>query len=550
MTAAGRAPSSDVAVALLAAFVRAGVRDAVVCPGSRSQALALAAAELERRGLLRLRVRIDERGAGFLALGLALETGRPTLVVTTSGTAVANLHPAVLEAHHSGVPLIALTADRPEELHGIAANQTTEQRGMFGAAARLVEVAAVSDAAGLDAEAVVAETLAGRGPAQLNVAFRAPLSGALRLPEGLSAAPEGLAGPALAGPEVLPLRADESTVVIAGQAAGETAERVARELGAPLLAEVGSGARFGPQLVSDYRRLLGAPGFGDRVRRAIVFGHPTLSREVPALAARADVETVVVRSAGPEVWDPGRRALPVDAVRVEGEPADRRWAGRWVAASRAALASDDSAAVGVAISEAPADQAAFGRAVLAGLRAPVDRRHLVETLWRVTWPHDRLVLGASRLIRELDAVAPGKRIRVHANRGLAGIDGTVATGLGVALASQDGPHPHGVTRVLLGDLALLHDAGSLLFGEGERPPRIQLVVGNDHGGTIFSGLEVARTAEAEAFRRVMLTPQRVDLAALAAAYGWEHRLADTRQRLEEALVATAVPTLVEVPLAL
>src|SRR6187549_2693844 len=128
------APSSDFAAALLAGFVACGVRDVVLSPGSRSQALALAAAALEKQGSIRLRVRIDERVAGFVALGLAVETRAPVLVITTSGTAVANLHPAVLEAHHSGVPLIVLSSDRPEELRGIGSNQTTDQPGLFGSA--------------------------------------------------------------------------------------------------------------------------------------------------------------------------------------------------------------------------------------------------------------------------------------------------------------------------------------------------------------------------------------------------------------------------------
>ncbi|WP_255453299.1 thiamine pyrophosphate-binding protein, partial [Cryobacterium tagatosivorans] len=135
--AQGGSPATAFSVALLDEFVRLGVRDVVLCPGSRSQALALACAELERIGRIRLHVRLDERGAGFLALGMAVETGVPALVVTTSGTAVANLHPAVLEAHHSGVPMILLTADRPDELRGIGSNQTTVQPGIFGGAVRL-----------------------------------------------------------------------------------------------------------------------------------------------------------------------------------------------------------------------------------------------------------------------------------------------------------------------------------------------------------------------------------------------------------------------------
>ena len=154
------------------------------------------------------------------------------------------------------------------------------------------------------------------------------------------------------------------------------------------------------------------------------------------------------------------------------------------------------------------ERARFARSQLGQLRAPVTRRALAEAVWSATWPHDRLVLGASRLIRELDKVAPGKKIRVHANRGLAGIDGTIATASGIALASQRDDAAPGITRVLLGDLSFLHDVGSLLGGVGEPWPRIQVIVGNDDGGTIFDGLEVARTADAALVDRVLLTPQR------------------------------------------
>ncbi|RIJ53881.1 2-succinyl-5-enolpyruvyl-6-hydroxy-3-cyclohexene-1-carboxylate synthase, partial [Clavibacter phaseoli] len=199
----------------------------------------------------------------------------------------------------------------------------------------------------------------------------------------------------------------------------------------------------------------------------------------------------------------------------------------------------------------PAERREFARAELAAVRADVTRRHLVRALWQATWPHDRLVLGASRLIREADRALPGKRVRVHANRGLAGIDGTISTGLGIALASQAGPvsAAAGITRVLVGDLTLLHDVGSLLLGTGERVPRIQVIVGNDGGGTIFDGLEVASTAAPAAIDRVMFTPQRVDLASLAKAYGWAYLRAATHGQLEAALTtASEAPLLIEVPL--
>ena len=559
-------PATAFAVALLDEFVELGVRDIVLSPGSRSQALALAAAELERAGLVRLRVRIDERVAGFLALGLAVESKSPVLIITTSGTAVANLHPAVLEAHHSAVPLIVISADRPDELRGIASNQTTHQPGMFGVAVRREwdipaptggdEQAAVE----LARDVIAAAT----GPLHVNLAFREPLSGALPArvaPDApaLDMPPAELA-PLDETPAVidgaLELTPAPGTVVVAGSRAGAIAEATARALGAPLLAEVASGAHFGPNLVVDYRTLISAANFGDRVERVIVFGHPTLSREVPALIQRDGVTSIVVRSGSPEDYNPGHAVTQfADAVVVtaapDASPAARSWLGRWVTTSRAALEQQDAPAIDIAISSEPADQAAFNRAVLAGLKAPVTRRVLAEAVWRMTWPHDRLVLGASRLIREVDRYAPGKKITVHANRGLAGIDGTIATGIGIALASQseEGPTAGGITRVLLGDLALLHDAGALLFGAGEPRPRLQVIVGNDGGGTIFDALEVSASADPERFDRVLFTGHDVSIEQLAAAYGWNYTLVSRRGDLDSALTPNDGVTIIEVPLA-
>jgi 2-succinyl-5-enolpyruvyl-6-hydroxy-3-cyclohexene-1-carboxylate synthase len=544
------APASVYATALLAGLVRRGVTDVVVCPGSRSQALALAAARFEQAGLLNLHVRIDERSAGFLALGLAIESGVPAVIVTTSGTAVGNLHPAVLEAAHSGVPLLVVSADRPEELRGVGANQTTRQAGIFrGVAPHSWDVPAPVGDPGEEqaADALAAEVLDGiRGPRHVNLAFREPLSSAVRLPD---VEPGEWTPPPVALGETAELAPAPGTIVVAGSGAGEVAEQVARELGAPLLAEVASGARFGPNLVAAYRELLGAAGFGDRVERVVVFGHPTLSREVPAIIERRGVETIVVRTPGLDDYNPGRRVTRfVDRVVVDTsrEP-DPSWPRRWAHASRSLLEIDEGSVASIGLDYT--ERARFAREQLQRMRAPVTRRELVEAVWAASWPHDRLVLGASRLIRELDRVAPGKRIPVHANRGLAGIDGTIATATGIALAAQRDETRPGVTRVLLGDLALLHDVGSLLGGDGEAWPRLQLIVGNDHGGTIFDGLEVARSADPALADRVLLTPQHVDLAALASAYGWEHRLVTERGQLDGALTPTAGRALIEVALA-
>lgn len=645
------APASAYATALLAELVRLGVRDAVVCPGSRSQALALAAAEAERAGALRLHVRVDERSAGFFALGVARETGLPAPVIVTSGTAVANLLPAALEAHEGRVPMLLLTADRPQELRGIRSNQTTRQAGILGAFARRsadVDVDAAMAERPVDGAAAAAgvpsvlarngmSAALGRvggpppGPVQLNLAFREPLSGlgsdvridwgagpmtavelfataARRRDEADGVAmrgrPDGRAARGSQAPqrpepepdgrgwrmrfdwsedEVYLHDDDALTVVIAGEGAGAEAEAFAHQAGLPLLAEVVSGSRFGREAVTAYATLIDDPEVGGLTERAIVFGHPTLTRQVPALLGRDDVEVVVVdphsgsETGEVDAYDPGGRARIVRAARIaEGyDPARlRRWLGAWIKPDRA-LREERSTVHAPDLDAARAtgykERNAYARAEVAALREPVTREMLVESVWRATWPHDRLVLAASRLVRVLDGLAPPRRVEVRANRGLAGIDGTVATALGVAVASQADDDPAqaaGTTRVLLGDLALLHDSGSLLLpGRQQDPgpapvppggtdgspaeplPRIQLFVGNDGGGTIFDTLEAAATAPRGAFDRVMYTPQRVGLRALAEAYGWEYLRVETRGELERLLTApVAGPTLVEVPL--
>ncbi len=573
-----RSPATDFAVALLQELARAGVTDVVVSPGSRSQALALAAVALERAGGTTVHVRLDERTAGFFALGLAVETGRPAAVVTTSGTAVANLHPAVLEAHHSGVPMIVLSADRPDELRGIGSNQTTVQPGIFGPAVSFVR----------DVQAPVADTPADElhrttrelarqavaaasghegqpGPVQLNVALREPLSAGLA-DGAVAAVPDDEVDTAYAarrqhtGLPVAELTPDEepATVVIAGHDAGEDAERIAWELGAPLIAEVSSGAHFGRHLVVAYRQLLQDPAFGGAVRRAVVLGHPTLSREVPTLLQRADVETIVVRAPGADVYDPARASRPdaattvVSGVRVTGRttPAHRAWVGRWVVASRALLGEGDAAPdLDAKRSPDRAERNRFLRDEVALRRRPVDRAMLAEAVWGVTWPHDRLVLGASQLIRVADGRVPGKKLRVHANRGLAGIDGTVSTALGIAAALERSSASIGTTRVLVGDLTFLHDLGAFVTGTAERTHRVQVVVGNDGGGAIFRGLEVAATTPEADMTRMMSTPQHVDVERVVTGLGWEYRRAATWGDLEQVLTDPTERIVIEVPLA-
>lgn len=602
------APASIFAVELLGELIRHGVRDVIVCPGSRSQALALAAAAAEQVDAIRLHVRLDERSAGFFALGIARETGIPAPVIVTSGTAVANLAPAVQEARAARVPMLLLTADRPSELRGIRSNQTTSQPGIFGPAPRLtLDVPApeftedgdlrrdgTRDPGPLAAHALsVATGYLGAepaGPVHLNLAFREPLSGVAgfgdMIAQGFIAArseadearDSGTAGivdpgsragggsgvqtrPAFSDDESYVHSGDALTVVLAGAGAGAEAEEFAHAVGAPLLAEVVSGSRYGRETITAYASLIDDPSVGGLTERVVVFGHPTLTRQAMSLLRRDDVTVIVVdpyAGLGIEHVDPAGNARVVRAARVDTEfdPRTlRRWLGEWVLADRElqrARTTQHEPNLDAATATGYKERSAYARAEVAAMREPITRDMLTESIWRGTWPHDRLVLAASRLVRVLDGLAPGRKLTVHSNRGLAGIDGTVAMALGVAAASQGDADPAraaGTTRVLMGDLALLHDAGSLLLPEGEARPRVQIIVGNDHGGTIFDGLEVAAVTEREPFDRVLYTPQHVDIAALAAAYGWEYRKIETRSELERLLTEPVTgPSIVEVPL--
>lgn len=550
-------PAMDAAASLIADLVAHGVRDVVLSPGSRSQALALAAVRFADEGHLRVHVRIDERVAGFTALGLARETGAPAAVICTSGTAVANLLPAVMEAFHSGVPLLLLTADRPPELRGIGANQATIQNGLFHPWVRdQLDAPVPGDATwdGLGARAVAAAMGVGEsahglrgvaGPVHLNLPAREPLSGAV--PEIVVTPGEA---PRPSEGEPFMLARGPRTVVVAGADAGPDAEELAYTGGWPLIAEIVSGARFGRQIVHGYRRLLARDELGGRIERVVVLGHPTLSREVAALLSRPDVEVIARRQGGEEL-NLNHRTHAVDAVAVASGAADRAWLGEWLQASAAEIVDLSEHAPdpeGLASTDFAARREAV-KAELDAVRRPLDRELLADAVWRATWPHDRLVFGSSRLVRVADQVLGGKKVPVHANRGLAGIDGTIATATGIALASQAAGAP-GVTRVLLGDLAFLHDVGALLLPPDETEPRLQVIVGNDGGGTIFDALEVASAARPGDLDRAFYTPHTVRLEHLALAYGWEYQRVTTRTALDQALTTPrGGRQIIEVPLA-
>lgn len=561
-------PSVAAARALVLDLAMQGVRDVVLAPGSRSAPLAYALAEAADAGQVVLHVRVDERSAGFLALGLARasEPGTAVAVVTTSGTAVANLHPAVLEAHHAGVPLVLLTADRPHELRGTGASQTTDQVGIFGTAARYaVDVPAPDGRDGevRDLLATTGRALAAArglrdgnpGPVHVNLAFRDPLhppvgTGSAVEPVDTGAPTGTTAGhrhttvmTPPAGPGADPaLPGDPArTLVVAGDGAGPEARAVAEAQGWPLLAEPSSGACGGPNAVAAYRSVLAVEELTGDVEHVVVLGRPTLSRPVQRLLARRDVVVTVVAPGGgpwPDAARNAERVVPALAdrwtvpVTHDGGHGDGAFLARWQAAGRAAAAVVDAATSDDAVAGGMPDAPYAGLAVARAVAS-------------VLGPHDLLVVGSSNPVRDLDLVLGLDHPQaadlpdVVANRGLAGIDGTVSTATGVALAAAR----RGLrTRALVGDLTFLHDVGGLLRGPHEPAADLEIVVVNDDGGSIFATLEhgelaAASPAGATTFERVFGTPHGATLAQLCAGYGVDHQLVLDVGSLRHALQA-------------
>jgi len=511
-------PSTALARVLVDELARCGVRDAVLAPGSRSAPLALALGGQQR---IRVHVRIDERSAGFLALGLA-SNGRPTAVVCTSGTATANLYPAVLEASYGGVPLLVLTADRPPELRGTGANQTVDQVGLYGAATRFAaDVGVPEERPGavrlwrsLTARAVAAATDSRYpGPVHLNLPLREPL-----VPDDDESWVEHIqlggaepwtvveADPTMARPLADPV--PERGVVVVGHGATDppAARRLAEKCGWPLLSEPTGNARSGPNAMTTYPLLLADPAFGadTRVDLAVVVGKPGLSRSLLGWLGQA--RRVIVVDPSPRWADPVRRAsLVLPAVPTTEPRAPTGWLQRWQAADDAARTALD---------------AVLDRGN--ELTEPRLARDLLAAL-----PSQAVLLaGSSRPIRDLEAYAAAREdVLVIGNRGVSGIDGLVSTALGAALI-QDGP-----TYALLGDLAFLHDHNGLLLGPGEIRPDLRLVVVDNDGGGIFSTLPPADQPE---FDRLFGTPHGLDLSAA----GWPCQVLDRATDVPDALAGS------------
>ncbi len=556
-------PAHAASAELFAALADAGVAQVCVCPGSRSAPLAIAAAQTPG---LRVWTQIDERAAAFFALGLAKTSRMPVALVCTSGSAAANLLPAVVEARYSGVPLVLLTADRPPELRGVGAGQTIDQTRLFGSHVRWFAEAALPEpgAATLRhfrslAERALAQALGPpAGPVHLNLPFREPLEPAGPLAGAAAPEPRALAGPRLERRAAPPAEAEidalcrlarerERGVLACGPldlrpGAAAAIARFAQLAGWPLLADPLSQLRCGAwtaeaPVIASSDLLLRDADFAARHAAELVLriGASPTSKALRLWLEGHPPDELVLIDPERERHDPSGLATRVwhcdpellcaaASERLAGPPPRRspHWLASWRRAeSQAALALD----------EAFADDAA--------LLEPNAVRALADEL-----PDGALlVVSNSMAVRELDAFLPASRraLRVLGNRGASGIDGLVSTALGCAAARA------GATLLLTGDLAFLHDAGGLLAAHRHALSLAVVVLDNDGGG-IFSYLPIAAQAERVHFEELFRTPHGLDLAPIAAAYGATAvrigSLAHLRSALKDALVRAGVTLLV------
>lgn len=538
-------PSVDTASAILASLDALGLTHVLYCPGSRSAPFAYALEAGAFSG--DARAVLDERGAGFMAVGLA-RTGALPAIVVTSGTAVAELAPAVLEASHARLPLLVVSADRPGELRGVGASQATDQSRLFGTHVRaqvdLEPQEASTTLVGHLTRCVAAACGAPTGtpgPVQINVAFRDPLTpaspasasasgdeaGASFVPRPtrvLPASPvsarwEDVVGPAAAG------------LIIAGEGASPRAREWSEASGFPLLAEPASGA-WADGGVTPFEQSLVASSLGREADTVVVMGRPTLSRPIHALLARPDVRVILVDPHAPWVDVSGNASVVVADLEPAREPiraAQAEWASRVRDAARDAGERIDSL-LAAGSGRTTLDLA---RAVAASTSGP-------------------LVLGASNPVRAFDLAVPTLEGRViHSNRGQAGIDGTIATAVGIAVGAgyageASAPAGERVTAVM-GDLTACHDASSLALAAAARA-HLDIIVADDRGGGIFATLEHGRATTPEAYDRWFGVAQDVDYEALAAAYRLAFARVDNPAQLARVLETPQVgPRLVHVP---
>lgn len=511
-------------------WCRLGVRHAVVAPGSRSTPMVVALANAPD---ITLHIFHDERSAAFAALGISTVTRLATLLLCTSGTAAANFYPAIIEASHNEVPLLALTADRPPELQGVGAAQTIDQRNLYGNVVRLFVDAGVPDDDDTNnwrrtARRVLGATQAERaGPVHLNLAFREPLldaAPAVVAPRD-EVSPLNRPKTAALGTTVLSQLATHLSgrrgVIVAGARGAE--QRVLASLGAhlgwPMLADPLGGSRSDdPGAIRHADAWLRDAGVARQFAPDVVlrFGTLPASKVVNGWLRDCGVDIVAV-GASPFLIDPDRRVslhvvgdpntICVDIMGVTS-PADAEWRDRWQRAEAAAR----TIVARTLDDEAVLSEPGVARTLAAALPA-----------------NARLVVSSSMPIRDIEWYAGAcDHLVVHSNRGVNGIDGVVSTAVGIAAASG------APTGLLIGDIAFMHDINGLL-GIAERAVDLRVVVVDNQGGGIFSFLPQRSTLGSDTFERLFGTPHRADLAGLATAHDVATQVVTTSRQLHDAV---------------
>ena len=474
-------------------WVRCGVAHAVVAPGSRSTPLALA---LAARPEIVVHIVLDERAAGFVALGLGLD-GDPAIVLCTSGTAAANLHPAVVEAGLSDVPMIVCTADRPPELRGVGAPQTIDQLELYGRSVRWFHDARVPDEADPAtwrplAQRVYATSLA--GPVHLNLPFREPLLGVVgALPEPVGPALPIPRARAVMGPVDGALDRQRGIIIAGGRSGEDPAEvlALAERVGWPILADPLGGMRDTPASITAFDALLRHRGFADAHAPEVIVrvGRPPASKVLSQWIV--SLQAPVLQVGGPGKIDPEDRVVGsytlADLAGLSGA-AKTPWLARWTHANERAETQIEAV-----LADAPLSEPGLARLIA---------EHLADEVG--------LVVSSSMPVRDLEWFG-GPRARAHANRGANGIDGVIATALGRVLLGQP-------TVLLIGDIAFVHDA-SALTGLAQRASDLRIIVIDNGGGGIFSFLPQAAALPPERFEQLFGTPHGTDIVGLARAHG-------------------------------
>ena len=505
--------ATELARAVVQSCLDSGAENVVISPGSRNAPLSWAFAQAEKAGLIKIQVRIDERDAGFLALGIAKVTRKPVPVVVTSGSAVANLMPAIVEAFHSAIPVIVLSADRPESARGKSAPQTINQFGLFGS---FVKSQLDLSADGLKVSEigkVIDSAVTGHpGPVQVNVQFELPL---MPDPKKLDWQPK---------PPVLkfPLKTESHQKSIATESRGifvigdnaddeavEEINQISKLIGWPIIWEPTANAHMFENSISHGVVLLQA-GIAPKVDVVVTLGTVGLSRAILGLLKSVPTHLAIHSSiAGTDLPDPVTSAKEIfECVPKIETTVDSEWLKQW-------QTLDQKAATVVANALAPD--------TLTGPSA-------AQLVWNQTGDVDQLFVAASWPVRHLEAYASKRNgLHVYGNRGTNGIDGLISTAVGIGIGAKKR------TVLLMGDIAFLHDLGGLNIGEGQEQPDLTIVVLDNNGSGIFSQLEQGADEYQEHYEKVFGTPHGKDLWVISESLGIPAKQVTTKTELKFAL---------------